>query len=383
MSVTISSDLKRQAVIHNHLKALKRILTPLLAFARSHNNVPLQGTNEIVVPYISLDTTASTDWNASNGYVAGDGTVGAKKITVNKRKYQSLGTDSATQTNQPFALTDELLEQKLDTLCSDVVTDVTSAITAANFGLLPNAITGANSGDLFTSTAHGLLTGDRVDIISITGGTGFTAGDTKYAIRVSDTTFQLADTQALAIAGTATAMSTDCSAAVMSAAAYTGVASGFNIAGVSLLKRRAIDARWPENRRHLVLNSSYDQYAMMDSAVLGALTYGSAEAIRDGRVPRVLGFDYHGGATVPTNSQSLGGFISMPSSILFGCAPIQPLPGVMRLLSAYEQYTIPELDIVISYRRFADAQMDTEQEIVECTYGYAVGEPAALKRIAA
>lgn len=299
MAITVNSALKRQAIIADHMTALARILSPLRAFARAHNNVPLQGTNVINVPYISLDATASTDWNSANGYVAGDATVGAKTITVNKRKYQSLGNDSETNSRQPYTMTDELVKQKLNKLAYDVLADIMSAITAANFG----------------------------------------------------------------------------------AAGYTGAASGFNVAGVGSLRKKAVDANWPEDGRSLVLNSSYDQYAMLDSAVLTAMNYGSSEAVREGRVMRLLGFDYYGGQYVPTNGENLGGFMCLPAALLFGCAPIAPTPAVRQQLTAYEQFTIPELDIVITYREFANAQMDTDQTIVECSYGYAVGEAAALQRI--
>lgn len=382
MAITVNSSLKRQAVVADSLVALKRILSPLKAFSRAHNNVPLLGTNKIAVPYISLETAASTNWNSANGYVAGDATVGAKEITVDKRKYQSLGNDSETNSRQPYVMTDELIQQKLEKLCYDVLADVMSVITATNYGLF-TVTAGVAATDVITSVGHLLTTGDRVDIISITGGAGLAANDVRYAIRVDDDTFKLATTAANAVAGTAVDFTTAITAGVFSAAAYTGAATGFNVAGIGKLKKSAVDNNWPESNRSLVLNSSYDQYAMGDSGVLIAQNYGSNDAIREGRVPRVLGFDYYGGQYVPANSQSLGGFICLPSAILFGCAPIAPTPAVRSLLSAYEQFTIPELDIVITYREFANAQMDTDQTIVECSYGYTVGEPAALKRIAA
>lgn len=382
MAITVNSSLKRQAVVADSLVALTRILSPLKAFSRAHNNVPLQGTNKIAVPYISLETAASTNWNSANGYVAGDATVGAKEITVDKRKYQSLGNDSETNSRQPYVMTDELLQQKLEKLCYDVLADVMSVITATNYGLF-TVTAGVAATDVITSVGHLLTTGDRVDIISITGGAGLAANDVRYAIRVDDDTFKLATSAANAVAGTAVDFTTAITAGVFSAAAYTGAATGFNVAGIGKLKKSAVDNNWPESNRSLVLNSSYDQYAMGDSGVLIAQNYGSNEAIREGRVPRVLGFNYYGGQYVPANSQSLGGFICRPSAILFGCAPIAPTPAVRSLLSAYEQFTIPELDIVITYREFANAQMDTDQTIVECSYGYTVGEAAALKRIAA
>ncbi len=70
-------------------------------------------------------------------------------------------------------------------------------------------VTGANSGDLMTKVAHGLLTGDPVTFVSGTSFTGLTAGTKYFAIRSSADTFQVALTYAAAVAGTAVALSAD------------------------------------------------------------------------------------------------------------------------------------------------------------------------------
>lgn len=75
-----------------------------------------------------------------------------------------------------------------------------------NNGTALTGVTGADSGDLFTKTAHGLVTGQRVYAASFSA--GFTTGY-YYAIYVGANTFQLATTRALALAGTATAISAD------------------------------------------------------------------------------------------------------------------------------------------------------------------------------
>jgi hypothetical protein len=75
-----------------------------------------------------------------------------------------------------------------------------------NNGTALTSVTGANTGDLFTKTAHGLVTGDRVTAADFSA--GFTAG-TYFVIYASSSTFQLATTEALAQAGTATAITAD------------------------------------------------------------------------------------------------------------------------------------------------------------------------------
>jgi hypothetical protein len=73
-------------------------------------------------------------------------------------------------------------------------------------GTAITGVTVANTGDLFTKTAHGLATGQTVSAASFSA--GFTAG-TYYVIRASADTFQLASSYANALAGTAAAASAD------------------------------------------------------------------------------------------------------------------------------------------------------------------------------
>lgn len=79
----------------------------------------------------------------------------------------------------------------------------------SNNGAQLTGVTGANSGDLMTKTAHGLQTGDPVKFVSGTTFTGLTAGTRYFAIRASADTFQVATTRANAIAGTAVALTAD------------------------------------------------------------------------------------------------------------------------------------------------------------------------------
>jgi hypothetical protein len=76
----------------------------------------------------------------------------------------------------------------------------------SNNGTALTSVSVANSGDLFTKVAHGLITGQRVYA------TGFSAGFTAgyyFAIRSGADTFQLATSRVLALAGTAVAATDD------------------------------------------------------------------------------------------------------------------------------------------------------------------------------
>jgi len=89
---------------------------------------------------------------------------------------------------------------------------LTTAITtnAVDLAATVGTVTGANSGDLWTLSAHGLVTGDEVQFTAVgTGGTGFSVDTPYWVIRAASGTFQVASSLALAIAGTATTMSAD------------------------------------------------------------------------------------------------------------------------------------------------------------------------------
>jgi len=76
----------------------------------------------------------------------------------------------------------------------------------SNNGTALTSVSVANSGDLFTKAAHGLITGQRVYATGFSA--GFTAGYYN-AIYASASTFQLATSRANALAGTAVAATDD------------------------------------------------------------------------------------------------------------------------------------------------------------------------------
>jgi hypothetical protein len=301
MPNAIASDLQRQTLLLDQaVNAFAKRLTHLRVFATSFQNVPLQGTDEVVVPYYPLATGASTDWNPANGYVF-DGTTNTqgKKITVNKRKYQPLDFESAEVRRQPALNIDRLVSQAAIKLADDVWNDVLSVITAANFGAS----------------------------ISNVPASGLTSDDV---------------------------------------AQWRGVANGLH---------------WPEAGRSLVVGTDLDTALMKDPAVKTASAYGSADAIRNGLVERILGFEYHTAPSLPENGQGLIGFITAPSAVLVAFAPVEPTEDVMPRLSGYQLVTDRMTGLSLTYRRWGDADKDRTKAIIECSYGYAVGETAALRRI--
>jgi len=134
-TVTIDSALKRVAILNETIRAFATRILPLRLFATAFQNVPLQGTDEVVVPYYPLQTAASTNWNGSTGYAFADTvTTSMKKITVNKRKYQSIDFGSDTLRRQPAFNVAQLGTMNAEKLAVDVINDVLSVVTASAFG---------------------------------------------------------------------------------------------------------------------------------------------------------------------------------------------------------------------------------------------------------
>lgn len=280
------------------LEALRIQLLSLEVFSIAYNDVQLEGTDKLEVPYFPLEAAASTDFNPANGYVFGDNyNQGAKEVTVNKRKYQPLSIPSSTFARQPNLDPERVGRQKGAKLAGDVMADILSVVTAANFG----------------------------------------------------------------------------------AAGSTGAATAFDFAEVNETLGGACDAaNWPSIMRGLVLKSAYFRNLVTD---LGDTSkYGSSDPIMRGVLQGVAGFEsIYNNQTIPSNAESLVGFACMPSAVIVGFSPIAPKDGG-RIIE-YDTMSDPDSGLTIEFRRWFDADLDIEKTVLECNYGYAVGEEAALKRI--
>lgn len=175
--------------------------------------------------------------------------------------------------------------------------------------------------------------------------------------------------------------------------AVLGVVTATNFGAASITKQAALfdtqdiaDLKaackaFPEVGRSLMLDSSYDAALLKDEAIKGAMNFGGPEAIRDGRVPRIFGFDYYENPNIPGNSENLVGFACHQSAILFASAPCPPIEEVRKAGVTYQLVVDPQTGVAFEYRAYGDGQMDTAYQTIECSYGWAKGCGNALKRI--
>ena len=129
----IDAGLQRQVILNEPIVEFRRRLTPLSVFCTRFNNVVLEGSDKVDVPYYPLEAAASTDWAADTGYTFGDTTTNAKEITINKRKFQGVQLTSSQIRRQPFLNMQQLVTMKVGKLASDVVADVMSTVTIAHY----------------------------------------------------------------------------------------------------------------------------------------------------------------------------------------------------------------------------------------------------------
>ncbi len=167
-------------------------------------------------------------------------------------------------------------------------------------------------------------------------------------------------------------------AANFGAAVFTGAAAGFDFAALNEEIGTACDeSGWPNMMRSVILKSAYYRNLVTDLA--DASVYGSADPVKRGMLEGVAGFDVWNNSTIPGNGQNLVGIATMPSGILVGFSPIPPKDD--KNVVEYETMSDPETGLTLEWRTWFDPDFDTEKTVIECNYGYAVGEADALKRI--
>lgn len=141
---TIDAELNLNTILDSAITAFSRAVFPITMFATVFRNLQLRGSDKVAVPYYALDTSASKDFVQNDGYVFDEDTATAmREITVNRRKYKSMAISSRDLARLPQLNAEKLGALKGEKLAYDVLEDILSIVTAANFGAA--AFTGAAS----------------------------------------------------------------------------------------------------------------------------------------------------------------------------------------------------------------------------------------------
>ena len=151
---TVDAELNLNVILDAAISAFRRAVFPITMFASVFRNVQLKGTNKVAVPYYPLEGSASRDFDQADGYVFDDDSATQmKEVTVNKRKYQPLHFTSSELARIPYLNAQKLGALKGEKLAYDVLVDILSLVTNANYGTA-----------IFTGAASGFDSDDVVDI---------------------------------------------------------------------------------------------------------------------------------------------------------------------------------------------------------------------------
>jgi hypothetical protein len=178
-----------------------------------------------------------------------------------------------------------------------------------------------------------------------------------------------------AIVQSALALVTD---ANYGAAALNGAASALDADAAADLAATLTAANVPVDGRFLLVGPTYYANLAKDSAVQAAYAYGSPEAIRENRIPKVHGLSVFEFTGIPSNSEALVGMCGAKQGIL--CAT--RLPAVpSNFPGEVETVTDPDSGFSLQFRRWYSADDRKHRMEVGIIYGVAVGVAGNLKRI--
>lgn len=164
------------------------------------------------------------------------------------------------------------------------------------------------------------------------------------------------------------------------AAGFSGAASTFDGDDVADLRQDMIDANCPVDQCALVLSNAYYTALLKDSDINGAINYGSADIIRDGRIPSLFGVGYlFETASIPGNSENLIGFISHPSAMAVAMRYLEPT-NTQEYIDARRVYD-EDSGMVLGYREFYSPDTGTQTAVLEAVYGFKVAVAKALRRM--
>jgi hypothetical protein len=156
-------------------------------------------------------------------------------------------------------------------------------------------------------------------------------------------------------------------------------ATSFDVDDVADLRQAMISIGAMPDLCNIVVGPAYFANLLKDSKIV-ADAYGSREAIRDGQVPSLFGFNgiYESGA-IPDNSENLGGFVCHPSAMAVAMRYLEPSDSSQYIST--RRLTDARSGIVLGYREYYTASTGKKTAVLEAVYGYTAAIGADLQRI--
>lgn len=161
----------------------------------------------------------------------------------------------------------------------------------------------------------------------------------------------------------------------------TKALASLTTADVRALKVLLGKADVPLSDRSLILNvDAFDKIAGDTTmTIANAMYYGGTEVVREGVIPRLLGFDVIESNIVPGNAENLIGFAVHPSAMAIAIRTLAP-----QAPSEYLESRVirdEKSGIGLGYRRHYSTAKGTHYCTFEAIYGAVAAVPAGLARL--
>lgn len=383
MSNTISSDLQLTTVLESAMRAFKRAILPVTSFSTVFRDTPLRGTDTIAVPYYAL-ATSNSQTRASNGSykaLATSTTTSSKTIQPTKNKVQAISFTSQERNRQP-AFNPEMHGQlKGEKLAYDVLADILSVVRAADFDGTTIAATAASNFDEddVAELAQYCMEGNwpesgrslilnpgfyfnllKQPAILDASQSGSVAALREASVRRVLGFDVLGSNGMPTNTGTAFAVTGEADDDTITAVAH-GLIDGDRVNFPTLTGGSGLTA---STGYYYVINADDDTFQV--SATAGGAAVNFTTDISSGTCKK---------------AENLAGMAVGPSAILCAFAPVEPSEAMRKLLADYRLVDDRDSGLRLEYKHLVYPDTDEEVQVIECHYGYALGETAALKRI--
>jgi hypothetical protein len=131
----------------------------------------------------------------------------------------------------------------------------------------------------------------------------------------------------------------------------------------------------PKPDRALIVDPEIEDALLGDTNIQQAYLYGGPEAIREGRIPSLMGFQVIASNLIPTNAISLVGFACHADAIVFASRYLAPQDPAA--YAAVEQVT-HESGFTMGYRRHFNPGKGKHFANFEVLFGTGIGITAAI-----
>lgn len=381
MSNIIADELKLTTILDSAITEFDRHILPLQAFSTTFE-AELSGDGTVTVPYYPMETTASGSRAEGERYstkVSGTETQ-ARQIRPDRNKIQGISFTPEQVARQPMLNLEKHGQRKGAKLAYDVLEDIFSIIRRSNFpgstlaAVTPSAFDNDDIRALrkqcnldrwpksgrscwLDTDLYNEVLGDSVVLdLSQSGTTGpLTEG-------MLPRMFGFGMGEALGMHDNNTDL-----------VALTSVTHGSDL--LTLTGHDFVDGDIVQfgGTPPAGLTAATDYFvrdADTNTFKVAATSGGSVINLTD-----------NGTSPTVRRMERLGGFVAYESAILTAFAPVPPTPGIRQKLIDYRQVKSSATGLILEYKHIADEDASIEYQIIECHYGYAVGQAEAMKRI--